>query len=120
MLQRVLIAGALAAGPELIVADEPTSALDVTVQAGILDLLLELQERTGIGMLVITHDLGVARLVSDRIYVMKDGRFIETGSADVLVDSPQSAYTQKLLDAIPNLGPWDGDPARSTQIGASA
>src|SRR3546814_476837 len=84
MLQRVLIAGALAAGPELIVADEPTSALDVTVQAGILDLLLELQERTGIGMLVITHDLGVARLVSDRIYVMKDGRFVETGSADVL------------------------------------
>ena len=77
MLQRVLIAGALAAGPELIVADEPTSALDVTVQAGILDLLLELQERTGIGMLVITHDLGVARLVSDRIYVMKDGRFVE-------------------------------------------
>ena len=120
MLQRVLIAGALAAGPELIVADEPTSALDVTVQAGILDLLLELQERTGIGMLVITHDLGVARLVSDRIYVMKDGRFVETGSADVLVDSPQSAYTQKLLDAIPQLGPWDGDPARSTQIGASA
>ncbi|MDJ0110422.1 ATP-binding cassette domain-containing protein, partial [Rhodococcus erythropolis] len=120
MLQRVLIAGALAAGPELIVADEPTSALDVTVQAGILDLLLELQERTGIGMLVITHDLGVARLVSDRIYVMKDGRFVETGSADVLVDSPQSAYTQKLLDAIPHLGPWGGDPARSTQIGASA
>jgi ABC-type glutathione transport system ATPase component len=106
MLQRVLIAGALAAGPELIVADEPTSALDVTVQASILDLLLELQERTGIGMLVITHDLGVARLVSDRIYVMKNGAFVENGDAEDLVLRPQSAYTKKLLDAVPVLGPW--------------
>ena len=76
MLQRVLIAIALAAEPELLVADEPTSALDVTVQAGVLDLLMELQEHTGIGILMITHDLGVARLVSDRIHVMRDGRFV--------------------------------------------
>ncbi|MBJ8341334.1 MULTISPECIES: ABC transporter ATP-binding protein [Antrihabitans] len=117
MLQRVLIAGALAADPELIVADEPTSALDVTVQASILDLLMELQERTGIGMLVITHDLGVARLVSDRIYVMKDGAFVENGEAEDLVRRPQSAYTKKLLDAIPVLGPWS---AAKTEVGVSA
>src|SRR6478735_3605795 len=117
MLQRVLIAAALAAGPELIVADEPTSALDVTVQASILDLLLELQERTGIGMLVITHDLGVARLVSDRIYVMKDGRFVENGDAEELVRRPQSAYTKKLLAAVPVLGPWS---AGQTKAGVSA
>ncbi|WP_206492609.1 ABC transporter ATP-binding protein [Rhodococcus sp. KRD162] len=107
MLQRVLIAGALAAGPELIVADEPTSALDVTVQASILDLLLELQERTGIGLLVITHDLGVARLMSDRIYVMKSGVFVEDGGAEELVNAPKNLYTKNLLDAIPQLGPWN-------------
>ncbi len=113
MLQRVLIAGALAASPELIIADEPTSALDVTVQASILDLLLELQERTGIGMLVITHDLGVARLMSDRIYVMRKGAFVENGGAEDLVRRPQSAYTKKLLDAVPVLGPWSAAPTNA-------
>jgi peptide/nickel transport system ATP-binding protein len=103
MLQRVLIATALAAGPELIVADEPTSALDVTVQASILDLLLELQERMGVGLLLITHDLGVARLMSDRIFVMKDGRFVESGEAEDLLRKPQTDYTKKLLDAVPRL-----------------
>lgn len=104
MLQRVLIATALAAGPELIVADEPTSALDVTVQASILDLLLEVQETTGVGILLITHDLGVARLMSDRILVMKDGRFVETGGAEDLICHPRSDYTRKLLAAVPRLG----------------
>ena len=113
MLQRVLIASALAAGPELIIADEPTSALDVTVQASILDLLLELQERTEIGMLVITHDLGVARLMSDRIYVMRNGAFVENGGAEDLVRRPQSAYTKQLLDAIPVLGPWSAATAKT-------
>lgn len=110
MMQRVLIAGALAASPELIVADEPTSALDVTVQASILDLLLELQESTGIGMLLITHDLGVARLMSDRILVIKQGRFVEGGDADAMVSRPQNPYTKKLLDAVPQLGPWENAP----------
>ncbi|GAB7071322.1 ABC transporter ATP-binding protein [Mycobacterium hodleri] len=105
MLQRVLIAAALAAGPELIVADEPTSALDVTVQASILDLLLELQERTGVGILLITHDLGVARLMSDRIFVMKSGRFVESGDAEELLRHPRDAYTKRLLDAVPRLEP---------------
>ncbi|TDC22223.1 ABC transporter ATP-binding protein [Streptomyces sp. 8K308] len=114
MLQRVLVAIALAAEPVLLVADEPTSALDVTVQAGILDLLLELQERTDIGILMITHDLGVARLVSDRIHVMRQGRFVESGPVEQVVDAPAEPYTRALLAAVPVLGPWDeGDPANS-------
>jgi peptide/nickel transport system ATP-binding protein len=107
MLQRVLIAIALAAEPGLLVADEPTSALDVTVQAGILDLLMELQERTGVGILMITHDLGVARLVSDRVHVMRDGRFVESGPVERVVDEPSERYTRDLLAAVPALGPWD-------------
>jgi peptide/nickel transport system ATP-binding protein len=109
MLQRVLIATALAAEPELIVADEPTSALDVTVQAGILDLLMELQERTGVGILMITHDLGVARLVSDRIHVMRDGRFVESGEVEQVAENPADPYTQALLKAVPQLGPWNDE-----------
>lgn len=111
MLQRVLIAIAVASEADLLIADEPTSALDVTVQAGILDLILELQQETGIGMVLITHDLGVARLMSDRIHVMKAGRFVESGAAEQVVDHPQHPYTQALLRAIPTLGPWD-DPER--------
>ncbi|MEW1984647.1 ABC transporter ATP-binding protein [Pseudarthrobacter oxydans] len=111
MLQRVLIAIALASEPQLLVADEPTSALDVTVQGGILDLLLELQEQRGIGILMITHDLGVARLISDRIHVMKDGSFVESGQVQQIVDHPATQYTRDLLAAVPVLGPWDETPA---------
>lgn len=116
MLQRVLIAIALASEPQLLVADEPTSALDVTVQAGILDLLLELQEQRGIGILMITHDLGVARLISDRIHVMKDGAFVESGEVQQIVDNPATEYTRKLLAAIPVLGVWDESPAAGTPL----
>jgi peptide/nickel transport system ATP-binding protein len=113
MLQRVLIAIALASEPQLLVADEPTSALDVTVQGGILDLLLELQEQRGIGILMITHDLGVARLISDRIHVMKDGSFVESGEVQQIVDHPATEYTRALLAAVPVLGPWDETPDAS-------
>ncbi|MFG3687077.1 ABC transporter ATP-binding protein [Micromonospora sp. NPDC047740] len=119
MLQRVLIAMALSAEADLIVADEPTSALDVTVQAGILDLLLEIQERTGAAMLLITHDLGVARLMSDRVHVMQSGRFVESGAVEDVIDRPQHPYTRKLLAALPKLGSWDdpGTPAvRQPQV----
>ena len=109
MLQRVLIAMAISTDADLVVADEPTSALDVTVQAGILDLLLEIQEKRGVGVLLITHDLGVARLMSDRIHVMKDGVFVEGGPVTEVVDHPKHPYTQKLLAAIPELGSWN-DP----------
>jgi peptide/nickel transport system ATP-binding protein len=124
MLQRVLIAIALAGQPRLLIADEPTSALDVTVQAGILDLLLELQERTGIAILMITHDLGVARVVSDRIHVMKDGRFVESGEVEDIVGRPQTDYTRQLLSAVPQLGSWDGEllddePAPPADAGAT-
>jgi peptide/nickel transport system ATP-binding protein len=122
MLQRVLIAIALAGEPRLLVADEPTSALDVTVQAGILDILLELQERTKIAILMITHDLGVARVVSDRIHVMKDGRFVESGDVEDIVHAPRTEYTRALLAAVPQLGPWDGelDDAATGQSSADA
>ncbi|GAA3768535.1 hypothetical protein GCM10022225_63870 [Plantactinospora mayteni] len=110
MLQRVIIAIALAGEPVLLVADEPTSALDVTVQAGILDLLLDLQENSGVGILMITHDLGVARLVSDRVYVMRDGRFVESGEVEQVVGEPRDDYTRALLAAVPTLGSWDEDP----------
>jgi peptide/nickel transport system ATP-binding protein len=112
MLQRILIAMSIGAEPKLFVADEPTSALDVTVQAGILDLLLEMQERTGVAMLLITHDLGVARLMSDRVHVMRRGVFVEEGPVEQVVENPQHEYTRALLAAIPDLGPWeDPDPA---------
>lgn len=121
MLQRVLIAIALASEPQLLVADEPTSALDVTVQAGILDLLLELQEQRGIGILMITHDLGVARLISDRIHVMKDGAFVESGEVQQIVDRPATEYTRTLLAAVPVLGAWDETPAAAgRRAGASS
>lgn len=119
MLQRVLIAIALASEPQLLVADEPTSALDVTVQAGILDLLLELQEQRGIGILMITHDLGVARLISDRIHVMKDGAFVESGEVQQIVDHPATEYTQTLLAAVPVLGEWDETPAATGRRAAT-
>ncbi|MDR2255702.1 MAG: ABC transporter ATP-binding protein [Arthrobacter sp.] len=104
MLQRILIAIALAAQPEVLVADEPTSALDVTVQASVLDLLLELQENTGVAILMITHDLGVARLMSDTIHVMRRGRFVESGPAEQIVHHPQEEYTRTLLAAVPRVG----------------
>lgn len=107
MLQRVLIAIALAGRPRLLVADEPTSALDVTVQAGVLDVLLELQETTGIAILLITHDLGVARVMSDRIHVMKAGRFVESGEVEEVVGAPRTSYARSLFEAAPHVGDWE-------------
>jgi peptide/nickel transport system ATP-binding protein len=120
MLQRVLIAMAISAEAELLVADEPTSALDVTVQAGILDLLLELQETTGVALMMITHDLGVARLMSDRIHVMQAGKFVESGDAEQIVDNPRESYTRNLLAAIPELGPWNDPALENPELAAAA
>ncbi|MFE2745793.1 ABC transporter ATP-binding protein [Streptomyces scopuliridis] len=119
MLQRMLIAVALAGEPELLIADEPTSALDATVQASVLDLLMELQEQESLGMLMITHDLGVARVVSDRIHVMREGRFVESGSAGQIVDRPAAPYTRDLLAAVPRLGAWDEDSLAQTATGGA-
>ena len=108
--QRVAIARAIGVGPLLLVADEPTSALDVSVQARVLELLAELQERLRLAILFITHDLAVVRCVAHRIAVMREGRILELGPARSLLGAPQHPYTQTLIDAAPI-----PDPARARQ-----
>ncbi len=99
--QRILIAMAIALEPDLVIADEPTTALDVTVQAQILDLLLSLRDRLGMGVLLITHDLGVVMEVADQVAVMRAGRIVEAGSADAVLTDPQHPYTLQLLNSLP-------------------
>ena len=101
--QRLAIARALAVEPRLIVCDEPTSALDVSVQAQILNLLRDLQAEFGVAYLFITHNFGVVEYLADEIAVMKDGRIIEQGPADVVLNAPRDPYTQALLAAVPRL-----------------
>ncbi len=101
MRQRVMIAMALACEPKLLIADEPTTALDVTVQAQILDLLLEMRERLGMSILLITHDLGVVAEVADRVAMMYAGNKIEEASVFDLFQRPQHPYTQGLIQASP-------------------
>ncbi len=100
--QRVMIAMALANKPDILIADEPTTALDVTIQAQILDLLADLKKSEGMGLLFITHDLGIVRRIADRVCVMKDGEIVEEGPAAEIFANPQHAYTQKLLAAEPS------------------
>ncbi|MBQ3358013.1 MAG: ABC transporter ATP-binding protein, partial [Microbacterium sp.] len=99
--QRVVIAIAVAAGPDLLVADEPTTALDVTVQAQILDLIKSLRDETGMGVLFISHDLGVIGQLCERVAVMYRGRVVETGSARRVLEDPRHPYTRALLESIP-------------------
>jgi peptide/nickel transport system ATP-binding protein len=99
--QRVLIAMAIARHPRLLIADEPTTALDVTVQKGILELLLDLSRQHGMALLFITHDLGVLRAVSDGIAVMYGGQLFEAGPADAVLEHPLHRYTEALIAASP-------------------
>ncbi|MBA84623.1 MAG: microcin ABC transporter ATP-binding protein [Rhodobacteraceae bacterium] len=97
--QRVMIAMALANKPDVLIADEPTTALDVTIQLQILELLVELKSSENMGLLFITHDLGIVRRFADRVCVMKDGEIVETGPTDQIFANPQHPYTQTLLSA---------------------
>jgi microcin C transport system ATP-binding protein len=99
--QRVMIAMALANEPDLLIADEPTTALDVTIQAQILKLLKELQQKLGMAMLFITHDLGIVRRMADHVCVMTDGEVVEQGPTETIFENPQHAYTKHLLAAEP-------------------
>ena len=111
MRQRVMIAMALACDPKVLIADEPTTALDVTIQAGILDLLVDIRERLGTAIVLITHNLGVVADIADRVLVMYAGRMAEEAPVLDLFAAPQHPYTIGLLGAIPRAR--EGDEARS-------
>lgn len=102
--QRLMIAMALAMKPDVLIADEPTTALDVTVQADVLALLEELQHETGMGVMIITHDLGVVAEIADRVVVMNAGEVVETGTTHQVYKHPQHPYTKKLIGAAPGRG----------------
>ncbi len=108
MRQRVMIAMALACKPALLIADEPTTALDVTIQAQILQLIRELQREMNMGVIFITHDMGVVAEVADRVLVMLRGEKVESGPAEQIFADPQHVYTQALLAAVPRLGSMQG------------
>jgi oligopeptide transport system ATP-binding protein len=103
MRQRVMIAMALACEPDILIADEPTTALDVTIQAQILELMQELQERLGMSIILVTHDLGVIAEMCDEIIVLYGGRVCERGTADDIFYNPSHEYTKGLLNSIPNI-----------------
>jgi peptide/nickel transport system ATP-binding protein len=101
--QRVGLARALAADPRFLIADEITSALDASVQAAVLNLLVEVKRSTGMGILLITHNLAVARYLADTIAVMRHGRVVETADTEQLISQPKDPYTRELLAAVPNI-----------------
>ncbi len=110
MLQRVMIAIALATNPRLLIADEPTTALDVTIQAQILGLMTQMQRETGTGLIFITHDIGLVAGFADRVIVMQAGKVVEQGALGDVLDTPQHPYTRHLLKAVPHFS--DGKSTR--------
>ena len=103
MRQRIVIAMALVCQPEVLIADEPTTALDVTIQAQILELFRDIQKKTGVSIILITHDLGVVAQVADRIAVLYAGKIVETGTRREIFYNPQHPYTKGLLNSVPRL-----------------
>jgi ABC-type microcin C transport system duplicated ATPase subunit YejF len=99
--QRICIARAIAVRPDFIVCDEAVSALDVTIQAKVIELLIDLRKRYGLSYLFISHDLAVVKKISDRVVVMKGGRIVEQGPTDDVISRPQEEYTQRLIAAVP-------------------
>jgi oligopeptide transport system ATP-binding protein len=115
MRQRMMIAMALACDPPLILADEPTTALDVTIQAQILELIQRLSDEFHTAVLLITHDLGIAAGMCDRVNVMYAGRIVETGTVDELFENPRMPYSWGLLDSLPRLDDVRGDRLRTIE-----
>ncbi len=113
MRQRVMIAMAMMNEPDIVIADEPTTALDVTVQAQVLETLMEVKDELGAAIILITHDLGVVAGTADQVAVMYGGRFVERGDVDQIYDSPRMPYTVGLLNAIPSV---EGDIEELTPI----
>ena len=113
MRQRVMIALAMVCSPKLLIADEPTTALDVTVQAQILDLMKKIQDRLGMSIILITHDLGVVADMSDRVVIMYAGQILEEGRVDEIFKAPNHPYTRKLLASVPRLNMKKEDPLHS-------
>jgi peptide/nickel transport system ATP-binding protein len=118
MRQRVMIAMALSCDPQVLIADEPTTALDVTIQAQILDLMLELKEKTGTAIVLITHDLGVVAETTERVVVMYAGRKVEEAPVEALFENPLHPYTRGLMRAIPRLD-VEADAAGTRRIAAA-
>jgi len=108
--QRVMIAMAIACNPKLLIADEPTTALDVTIQKQILDLLMKLQVKTGMGLIMITHNIGVVAETADRVVVQYRGHKMEESDVLTLFTAPKSAYTRALLSALPENATGDRLP----------
>ncbi|WP_052951731.1 ABC transporter ATP-binding protein [Devosia soli] len=118
--QRVMIAMAIACNPKLLIADEPTTALDVTIQKQILDLLVTLQEKTGMGLIMITHDMGVVAETADRVIVQYKGKKMEEADVLSLFENPQSNYTRALLSALPENATSDRLPTVSDMLFTAA
>ena len=104
MRQRVGIAMAITFSPKLLLGDEPTSALDVTTQAQIVEELLRINRENKTSMIIVTHNIGVAAHMSDKIVVMKQGAVVEYGTAEEIIRNPQAEYTKQLLNAVPEIG----------------
>ncbi len=107
-MQRLMIARIFLLDPKILVADEPTSMIDACSRATILDMLMQLRDKIGMTVIFITHDIGLAYYVSDNVYIMERGRFVESGSADDVILNPQEAYTQRLISDVPKIyEEWD-------------
>lgn len=115
MRQRVMIAIAIACDPELLIADEPTTALDVTIQAQILELIASLADELKTAVILITHDLGIAAGMCDRVNVMYAGRVVETAGVDAIFENPQMPYTSGLLESLPRVGDLAGSRLRTIE-----